>query len=354
MQENYLIGMMSGTSLDGLDLAYCKFTYDRVWSYSIIHSKIFEYSDKFREILKKAPSLNSFELKNLSDDFGLLMAEELKKFTTQFSINQLDGIASHGHTVFHEPEKRITIQIGSPEAIYSIFKCPIIYDFRSQDVAMGGQGAPLVPLADKYLFSSYQACLNLGGFSNISFDIDEIRIAFDICPVNIVLNLLSNKIGILYDDKGFESSKGSINIKLFKSLNNLEYFSQTFPKSLAQEWVIKEVIPLLDASGISVKHQMRTFVEHVVFQINKVVIAHEIQSVLITGGGAYNDFLLSRLNDISSCVWHKADNTLIQNKEAMCFAFLGLLRLKNEVNIWSSVTGCVNDHSSGRIYPQEL
>lgn len=354
MQENYLIGMMSGTSLDGLDLAYCKFTHDRVWSFSIIHSKTFEYSDEFRERLRKAPSLNTSQLKDLSDDFGLLMAKELKKFTTQFSINQLDGIASHGHTVFHEPKKSITIQIGSPQAIYSIFKCPIIYDFRTQDVAMGGQGAPLVPVADKYLFSSFQACLNLGGFSNISFDIHGIRIAFDICPVNIVLNLLSNKIGIPYDDKGFESSKGIINVELLKSLNKLEYFSQTFPKSLAWEWVIKEVIPLLDASGISVKNQMRTFVEHVVFQINRVILTHEIQSVLITGGGAHNDFLLARLNTISPCLCQKADNKLIENKEAMCFAFLGLLRMKNEINIWSSVTGCVNDHSSGRIYAHKL
>lgn len=354
MQENYMIGLMSGTSLDGLDVVYCKFSFNKVWTFKIIHSKTIEYSSKFRETLKKASTFNQTKISLLSEDFGELMAKELQKFVVEFSIVQLDAIASHGHTVLHEPENSITLQIGSPKAIFSTFKCPIIYDFRSQDVAMGGQGAPLVPVADKYLFSSYQACLNLGGFSNISFDIDGVRIAFDICPVNIVLNMLSNKIGFIYDDKGFFSSQGIVHIELLNTLNELEYFSRPFPKSLSWEWVAKEVIPVLNTSGVSVKDQMRTFVEHIVFQLTRVVKVYKIHSILITGGGAYNDFLLTRLNEISPGLWEKADNQLIENKEAMCFAFLGLLRMKNEVNVWSSVTGSVKDHSSGRLYRQEL
>tara|TARA_B100001093_G_scaffold300323_1_gene286375 strand:+ start:1628 stop:2692 length:1065 start_codon:yes stop_codon:yes gene_type:complete len=354
MNENYLIGLMSGTSLDGLDIAYCKFSFDGSWSYDIIHSKTIAYSKEFQEKLKNAPTRNKSQLNLLSDNFGELMARELKKFVAEFSIDKLDGIASHGHTVFHEPKKRVTLQIGSPEAIFSKFKCPIIYDFRSKDIALGGQGAPLVPLADKYLFSCYQSCLNLGGFSNISFDINDVRIAFDICPVNIVLNLLSNKIGYGYDDKGFFSSQGIVHVDLLNSLNNLKYFSQSFPKSLGWEWVDKYVIPLLDDSSISVQNQIRTFVEHIVFQITRVVKANEIHSVLVTGGGAYNDFLLSRLNSISPGLFQKASNELIEYKEAMCFAFLGLLRMKNQVNVLSSVTGSHKDHSSGRLYPQDL
>jgi len=354
LDENYVIGLMSGTSLDGLDIAYCKFVKQEIWSFEILHFKTVTYDEFFRAQLKNAPLLSGSALEELSLDFGKFMAQELSRFIDEYSIDKIDAIASHGHTVFHQPEKGITLQIGDPKPIYDIIEKPIVYDFRTQDVALGGQGAPLVPIVDKLLFPDYDACLNLGGFSNISFDKNGSRVAFDICPVNIVLNLLSGKKGFDYDDKGEIAERGDLNVNLLNQLNKLDYYQKSFPKSLAWEWVVESMLPILENSGLSIEDQMRTFVEHAAMQMSSVVKSHHLTSVLLSGGGVYNDFLLRRLNHFAPNLWVKADQALIESKEAMAFAFLGLLRLKNHVNVLSSVTGCVKDHSGGRICSEEL
>ena len=354
MKEYYVIGLMSGTSLDGLDIAYCKFVVDNGWSFEILHFNTFNYDSVFREKLRQAPFQNESDIKKLSYEFGCLMTNELKQFVNRYDITEIDTVSTHGHTVFHQPDKGITLQIGDPKPIYDLIQKPVVYDFRSQDVALGGQGAPLVPLVDKLLFADYDACLNLGGFSNISFDIHGIRIAFDICPVNIVLNLLSEKMGFEYDNKGEIASKGTVDIDLLDQLNNLDYYKNPFPKSLAWEWVVNHVLPLFDQSCLSVVNQMRTFVEHIAIQISSVVKRHHLTSVFLTGGGVYHGFLLKRLELMVPKVWVQADDILIQGKEAMAFAFLGLLKLRGENNVLSSVTGCVKNHCSGRIYSEEL
>jgi len=344
---------MSGTSLDGLDIACCKFVKQEIWSFEILHFKTVPYDNFFRAQLRNAPLLSDSDLQKLSLDFGRFMAQELSRFIDEYSIDKLDAISSHGHTVFHQPEKGITLQIGDPKPIYDTIGKPIVYDFRTQDVALGGQGAPLVPVVDKLLFPDYDACLNLGGFSNISFDKKGIRVAFDICPVNIVLNFLSEKMGFDYDDKGAISERGNLNTKILTQLNNLSYYGKSFPKSLAWEWVEESILPILENSGLSIESQMRTFVEHTAIQMSSVAKSYHLKSVLLSGGGVYNDFLLKRLNHFTPSVWVKANRALIESKEAMAFAFLGLLRLKNQVNVLSSVTGCPKDHSSGRICFEE-
>lgn len=354
MDENYVIGLMSGTSLDGLDIAYCRFLKQETWSFEILCSKTVPYDEFFRSQLRNAPLLSDLALKELSLDFGRFMAKELRCFMNEHSISRLDAVASHGHTVFHQPEKGITLQIGDPKAIYDFVQKPVVHDFRTQDVALGGQGAPLVPLVDKLLFPDYDACLNLGGFSNISFDKNGKRIAFDICPVNIVLNLLSGKMGFDYDDKGAIAARGDLDVNLLNKLNCLSYYSNPFPKSLAWEWVIATMLPILENSGLSIESQMRTFVEHAAMQMSSVVKDYHLKSVLVSGGGVYNDFLFERLNYFAPNLWVTADEVLIESKEAMAFAFLALLRLKNQVNVLSSVTGCIKSHSSGRIYSEEL
>ena len=345
---------MSGTSLDGLDIAYCKFVKQEVWSFELLHFKTVSYDGSFRAQLRNAPLLSGLALEELSLDFGRFMAQELSRFIGEHSIDKIDAISSHGHTVFHQPEKGVTLQIGDPKPIYGIIEKPIVYDFRTQDVALGGQGAPLVPIVDKLLFPDYDACLNLGGFSNISFDKNGSRVAFDICPVNIVLNLLSGKMGFDYDDKGAIAERGDLNVNLLDQLNSLSYYGKSFPKSLAWEWVVESILPILENSGLSIEDQMRTFVEHVAMQMSSVVKSHHLKSVLLSGGGVYNDFVLKRLNHFAPNVWVKADRVLVEGKEAMAFAFLGLLRLKNRVNVLSSVTGCAKDHSSGRICFEEF
>ena len=345
---------MSGTSLDGLDIAYCKFLKQEIWSFEIVYSKTVCYDEFYRDQLRNAHLLSDLALEELSLDFGKFMAQELRGFIKEHSIDQLDAIGSHGHTVFHQPENKITLQIGAPKPIYDLIEKPIVYDFRSQDVDLGGQGAPLVPIVDKLLFPDYDACLNLGGFSNISFDKNGNRIAFDICPVNIVLNLLSAKMGFDYDDKGRIAERGQLDFNLLDNLNNLSYYGKSFPKSLAWEWVLENIVTILENSGLLIENQMRTFVEHVAMQISSVVKATNLKSVLLSGGGVYNDFLLKRLNYLVPGLWVRADQVLIESKEAMAFAFLALLKLKAQVNVLSSVTGCVKNHSSGRIYSEEL
>ena len=345
---------MSGTSLDGLDIAYCKFVLEKGWSFEILNFNAFNYDSIFREKLRQAPFQKESDIKKLSYEFGCLMAKELKQFIARNAITKLDAVSSHGHTVFHQPDKGITLQIGDPKPIYDLIQKPVVYDFRSQDVALGGQGAPLVPLVDKLLFADYDGCLNLGGFSNISFDIHGSRIAFDICPVNILLNLLSEKIGYEYDNKGDIASKGIVDSYLLDQLNGLHYYSKPFPKSLAWEWVVDHALPLIDQSCLSVENQMRTFVEHIAIQISSVTKRHHLTSVFLTGGGVYHGFLLKRLAYMVPNVWVKADDILIEGKEAMAFAFLGLLKLRGEDNVLSSVTGCVKNHCSGRIYSEEL
>ena len=313
---------MSGTSLDGLDIAYCKFLKQEIWSFEIVYSKTVYYDEFYREKLRNAHLLSDLALEELSFDFGRFMAQELHVFIKENSIVHLDAIGSHGHTVFHQPENNITLQIGAPKPIYDLIEKPIVYDFRSQDVGFGGQGAPLVPIVDKLLFPDYDACLNLGGFSNISFDKNGNRIAFDICPVNIVLNLLSEKMGFDYDDKGTLAELGELDVNLLGRLNSLSYYAKSFPKSLAWEWVLENILPIIDNSCLPIENQMRTFVEHVAMQISSVVKANNLKSVLLSGGGVYNDYLLKRLNYLVPSLCVRADKVLVESKEAMAFAFL--------------------------------
>lgn len=354
MKDYFVIGLMSGTSLDGLDIAYCKFTFDLHWSYNIIAFETIHYSTSFKDKLRKAPSLNTIDIGQLSNEFGLYMAQNILMFVEENSISTIDLVASHGHTVFHEPNKGVTLQIGDPQPIYEAVKVPVAYDFRTQDVALGGQGAPLVPFVDSILFNQCDACLNLGGFSNISFSSKNKRLAFDICPVNIVLNLWATKLGFDYDDKGSLASSGKLNLQLLDELNKLEYYSKSLPKSLGWEWVENTVIPILEKYNLAEVDIMRTFSEHVAIQMVSAFDAYSLRSVLISGGGVYNKFIIQRMKQLSSNTLFKIEPKLIETKEAMAFAFLGLMRLKKQNNIESSVTGAVKDHCSGKIYPEEL
>jgi len=350
MSELHIIGLMSGTSLDGLDLTYCKFSRQRAWAFEIVHSQTVSYSKQWKARLSSAMSLSKEELESLSLDFGLLMAEHLKDFIELHKIEEIDAIASHGHTVFHQPQNGITLQVGDPKPMHNVVQKPIVWDFRSQDVALGGQGAPLVPIADRLLFAEYDACLNLGGFSNISFEAEGKRIAFDICPVNIVMNVLAEKLGEPYDDKGDFARAGNVDEDLLQALNQLDYYNQAPPKSLGLEWVQEHVNPLLELYHLSVEDQLRTFVEHVAIQIYTLSRKNDLKSVLITGGGVYNAFLMERLNSLHPNIWTLGSDELIEFKEAMVFAFLAYLRLNDCVNVLSSVTGAKNDHVSGRIF----
>ena len=342
------IGLMSGTSLDGLDMAYCLFVYDKQWTFTIERTETVEYEKNFREQLRNATHLSSDELSELNSSFGHFLGLHVRKFIDKHGLNP-DFIASHGHTVFHKPEKGYSLQVGDGNALAAQTGFPVIYDFRSLDVALGGQGAPLVPIGDKLLFSEYSACLNLGGIANISFDKNGQRQAFDICPVNMVLNYLAEKKGLPYDDQGKMARTGQLIDPLLQKLNTLAYYQQDGPRSLGKEWVVQNVFPLLDSERYQINDLLHTFIQHITFQLMRVIDTLPKGKILISGGGAYNTYCIDLLKQKTSHEIIIPQKTIIDYKEALIFAFLGVLRLRGEVNTLASVTGAATDSCGGVI-----
>ncbi|QTE22498.1 anhydro-N-acetylmuramic acid kinase [Polaribacter cellanae] len=347
-KEVFSIGVMSGTSLDGVDLVYVKFEKNNYSDFKILQATTIPYSLEWKQMLQNAIHSSGKELENLNVIYGKYLGVIIHNFMSNYKIKNIDFIASHGHTILHEPEKGITLQIGSGKEIAKITKQKVVCDFRTQDVKLGGQGAPLVPIGDKLLFGKYRFCLNLGGFSNISFDKNEERIAYDICPVNIVLNFYANKIGLDYDASGKVALGGEINQQLLKKLNSLNFYKKEPPKSLGLEWVQQEVFPLINSLEKDIPSILRTFVEHIAIQISKVIVNNN--SILVTGGGFFNSFLMKQIEKHSNVKIEENNKEIINYKEALVFAFLGLLKIDNQVNCFKSVTGAEKDHSSGVIF----
>lgn len=346
-----VIGVMSGTSLDGIDLAYIHFTIkNQKWSFEIQESTTISYPIDWLNKLKVAVDFPKEELNILNEEYSDFLGITIRNFIDFYSISEIDAVCSHGHTILHQPQNGFTLQIGNLPKISKIIRHTTVCDFRVQDVQLGGQGAPLVPIGDRILFSEYDYCLNLGGFSNVSFEDNEKRIAFDISPVNTVLNFYANTFGLSYDDKGQLARSGNLNGTLLNELNGLEYYKKPYPKSLGFEFVKGVVLPLLEKYSIDSKDKMQTFIEHIAIQ-TAVALPKKEGKLLITGGGAYNEFLIERMQahlpKISITI---PDAKTIEFKEALIFALLGVMKLRNEINVLSSVTGAKKDHSSGCIY----
>jgi anhydro-N-acetylmuramic acid kinase len=261
----------------------------------------------------------------------------------------VDFIASHGHTVFHQPEKQFTLQVGCGAEIARITGCVVISDFRTQDVAMGGQGAPLVPIGDALLFSDFSYCLNLGGFANISFEKNGVRKAFDLCPVNSVLNFYANQIGFDFDDKGQLAARGKVATPLLDALNSVPFYRLPPPKSLGFEFVASKILPLMDSFSLSTEDLLCTFVEHVAVQVSKELVSLGDSKAFVTGGGAYHAFLMERIQAHTEVVLVLPSSQLVEFKEALIFGLLGLLKLEDKPNCLQSVTGAFKDHSSGKV-----
>lgn len=339
---------MSGTSLDGLDIALCQFENITSWKFKILKASTIPYSDYWIRKLSTAQSISEKELNTLDKEYGQYVGETVKTFLKNDSY-QTDLIASHGHTVFHQPDKQFTLQIGDGSEIASLTGITTISDFRSLDVQLGGQGAPLVPIGDKLLFGQFDYCINLGGFSNISYDVNNMRIAFDICAVNIILNQLARSECKAFDKDGELGKQGTLNQKLLSELNDLDFYKRSHPKSLGKEWLDNKFIPILEKYSISTQDKLRTIYEHIAFQISKV-IKQKNAKVLITGGGAFNSFLIDLIKIKSNAEVILPSKEIIEYKEALIFALLGLLRFENSINCLSSVTGAKRDSSCGKIH----
>ena len=344
------IGVMSGTSLDGVDIVHCTLSLsNNTYTYKLLECKTYSYSEEWIATLKAAFQKKSSDLSELDKVYGKFLGNLILKFKKENKIDTVDFIASHGHTIFHKPEEGVTVQIGCGKEISKITNTKVIYDFRTQDVAMGGQGAPLVPVGDALLFSEFDYCLNLGGFSNVSYDEKGIRKAFDICPVNSVMNHYMRQIGKSYDDKGRLAASGKIHAELLQKLNSDPFYVLPYPKSLGFEFVQQNVLPLIDSYHLQIKDVLRTYVEHIAMQISKVLSQKEESKTLVTGGGAYNVFLMQRIEMLSTTQISIPSKKSVEFKEALLFAFLGMLKLEGEINCLSSVTGASKDHSSGKI-----
>jgi anhydro-N-acetylmuramic acid kinase len=354
-KENYnVIGVMSGTSLDGVDLTYIKFNHLDRWTFEIFQSETVSYSEEWLNKLKNAIHFNPSELEELNHSYTQLLASIIFDFISKHNLIEIDAVCSHGHTILHQPQNGFTLQIGNLPMIRDLVNQTIVCDFRVQDVQLGGQGAPLVPIGDELLFSEYDYCLNLGGFSNVSFNENGNRIAFDISPVNTVLNFYANELGFPYDAAGNIAKSGSVNLDLLQQLNNLEFYTLPYPKSLGMEFVNAKIFPLIHSYDIDVKDKLCTFVEHIAIQIVKICNKPHAK-LFVTGGGAYNRFLIERLcNYLPSTEVVIPDDKTIQFKEALIFGFLGVLKLRNEINVLSSVTGAKHNHSSGVVFLKML
>ena len=339
---------MSGTSVDGLDLVYVHFEKKEKWNYKILNSITYQYSKEWLVRLKSSLSLSKSDLVKLDQEYTLLLSKQILRFVNEFSINDIDAVSSHGHTVFHDPTNKFTYQIGNLPQISKEIEQNVVCNFRQQDVSLGGQGAPLVPVGEKYLFGEYDSCINLGGFANISKTLDKKLIAYDICPVNTVLNYLSNKINLDFDKDGEISKNGSLIEDLYSRLNKLDYYNNNHPKSLGIEWVNSTIIPLLDLYPNQIADLLYTYSCHIAEQVSKSTINEK--NILVTGGGAKNKFLIDLINNKLNNNVVIPDDTLIDYKEAIIFGFLGVLKLLNINNCYSSVTGSSKDHCSGEIF----
>ena len=342
-----IIGVMSGTSVDGLDLCYVSFNKDFLSNYKIICSETIDYPSILKTNLINAINLDDTKLKELDFKLGEFIGFSIEDFLQNNNLSKPDLISSHGHTVYHQPKILKTLQIGSGKVINKVTGVKTVNNFREQDVKLGGEGAPLVPIGDKILFKNYKYCLNLGGFVNISIKNNDQIFAYDICALNTVLNFYSKKIGYEYDKNGSLSKQGAINSDMFNELNKLNFYSKKNPKSLGIEFVKEVLFPLINKYQINYSDVLATYIKHVAFQIKKNI--NDEEKVLLSGGGSFNKTLIQNLENYN-INYTIPENTIVNFKESLIFALLGYLKINNKTNCLKSVTGASRDHSSGDIF----
>lgn len=342
-----VIGVMSGSSLDGIDLALCVFSDNEGrWTFDVEAAHTVAYLPELRERLLHATQASALELARLDRDVGQAIGKACHALLQEHGA---DAIASHGHTIFHQPAERLTTQVGNGPLIAAITGATVVCDFRSLDVARGGQGAPLVPFGELFLFPEHKAFVNLGGIANLSVHGPEETIGYDIGPCNQALDLLATEAGKPYDAEGAIARSGRVDPILFTKLNALSFYAQHPPRSLGREWFEEQMRPLLQ-TGAPLPDRMATVVEHTAHMIAAELGRWKVDRALFTGGGAHNDLLMERIAALGTVIPELPTKELIDFKEAIIFAFLGLKRLRNEPNILASVTGASQDSIGGAVH----
>lgn len=351
------IGLMSGSSLDGVDLAYCHFSFtDGRWHFSVEKTACIEYSQEWLFKLRSARGLDGRSLWRLHADYGHLLGGMVADFVEANDLKgKVDLIASHGHTIFHFPDQRFTAQIGDGAAIAAVTGMPVVSDLRSSDVALGGSGAPIVPIGDRLLFPQYAYLLNLGGIANITIKAGDSITAFDICPANQVLNHYAQQLGHQFDVNGHLAASGQINAELLSALNTLDYYQRSAPKSLDNGYTTDHILPAVEKYSISIQDKLATATEHIAVQIGLHISRASVAAgphvkMLVTGGGAFNTYLINRISHHANVIVEVPSAQIVSYKEAIVMALIGVLRLRGEVNVLSSVTGASRDARCGAIY----
>ncbi len=367
------IGMMSGTSLDGIDLAYCHFWENEAqqWQYQLLKTGFFPYEKAWQQRLGQVIHQNAIDLIHTHFEYGHYVGKVIHQWVQKEQLEgQVDLVASHGQTIYHLPEKGISAQIGDGAAIAAQTGIPVVANLRVADLAAGGQGAPIVPIGDRYLFADHRYCLNIGGIANISYpnqaktSNQEVQmVGYDICGANLILNHLAQLIDKPYDKDGAIARSGQLYPPLFEALNQEPYFAQMPPKTLGAKWVRNNIIPILEQYPIPISDQLRTVTEHIAFQIGQSIQQIEDQiiqkdkaykssqeSLLVTGGGAHNQFLIERISAQTSLEVVVPDRATVDYKEALVMAFIGVLRWLNRPNCLATVTGATRDVCGGAIF----
>ncbi len=355
----YAIGLMSGSSLDGLDIAYVEFSETAgKWNYEIKCAACMEYTDEWLEKLKTAVNLSAKEYQLLHTEYGRLLGDLINGFIEKFLLqHKVSLIASHGHTTFHMPEKKMTHQLGDGVSIAAATQLPVISDLRSMDMAFGGQGAPIVPLGEKLLFADYHYFLNIGGIANVSLNQNDEISAFDICAANRILNILAAEKNRQYDEDGILASSGKINENLLDKLNELEYYSMPYPKSLANSFGTDIIYPLIKNFNLITEDSLCTYTEHIAIQIKNSLLPVfsnvEVRQIMVTGGGAFNKYLISRISKHLKEInfeMYLPGAEVIKYKEALIMALLGVLRWREQYTVLSSVTGAQRNSIGGALW----
>lgn len=348
---------MSGSSMDGLDIAYCIFEEIRgQWTYTMPHTECIPFPKSWKETLTHVNLISGRELLRAHTAFGTWMANEIDQFIERHGLHhKIHLVASHGHTVFHEPENNMTFQLGDGAAMATRLQLPVVSDLRNMDVALGGQGAPIVPMAEHLLWPQMKAFLNIGGIANIALHQNETVIAFDVCPANRILNELALEAGLSFDEGGQLAEQGECLNEVLNTLNQLPYYGQMGPKSLPNEMGLQQILPALQNQAHALNDRLRTMVEHISDQVANVMEQYTMRDteILVTGGGAFNNFLIQRMNEKIApqnnvCIIPNAET--VQYKEALAMALLGILRWREENTVLPSVTGAERASVGGALW----
>ena len=357
------IGLMSGSSLDGLDIVFAELEESRgTWSFTIKSAACYEYDDEWKQKLAEAKNLTAYNYFLLHAAYGKYLAKCVNYFIEENDLHhQVQLIGLHGHTVFHEPKFGITTQLGCGATLAAFTGINTVSDLRIMDVALGGQGAPIVPLGEKLLFPEYDFYLNIGGISNLSFQHQKQFIAFDVCPANRVLNMLAKNKGKDFDENGDMDASRKIITALLDKLNDLDYYTLSAPKSLSNNFGTDVVYPLIESFNVSTADALRTYTEHIAYQLQQSIrniITNknfEVQSfkLLVTGGGAFNSFLIKKIKENFASLNIEIiipENNIVLYKEALIMALLAVLRWREENTVTASVTGASRSSIGGAVW----